>query len=338
MSHLYKCLNLFSKVRSRRFKLFGILVLHLLKRRYVGIFIDPTLACNFRCRMCYFSDEEKRSSLHGSLSAEDIEHIAKAFFHRALKLQIGCGAEPTTSKHLVHLISKGKEYGVPYISITTNGGLLNSDILGSYVCAGLDELTLSCHGVKKETYEYFMPGGKYEHFVTLLNDVASLKQKYPSLKVRINYTMNEDNVEELKKLSHLLAKTSVDILQVRPIRKIGKSAYLNFSVDRIVAFYNNVLEPLKEYCGSHGIICIMPTIENLYDLHEKIHPEDQYIKELLYCYISPQSCWREDFDTLRDSFDSYCKRHGRITNIIKHIFNSSYASAHDEVTPQKVVS
>lgn len=332
MANVYKYLKLFGNLRSRRVKLFGILGLHLLRRRYIGIFIDPTLGCNFRCRMCYFSDEGKRQSMRGSLNAEDIEHIAHAFFHRALKLQIGCGAEPTLSKHLVHLISKGKECGIPYISITTNGSLLDYDKIESCIKAGLDEVTLSCHGVRKDTYEYFMPGGKYEHFLTLLNDIDRLKQKYPSLKVRINYTMNEDNVEELKELPHLLQGTSVDILQLRPIQELGESAYHNFSINRITSFYNDVLGPLQEYCHGHGITCIIPTVENLNALHKTTHPADQYIEGLLYCYISPESWWHEDFDTMRDSFESYSKRTRRVADIIKHILNPSRTSTHDEVT------
>ena len=80
-------------------KLLGIALSHFIKRRYFGVYLDPVLACNFRCKMCYFSDVEKRKELTGIMSEQDVRAVAKAVFHRAVKLQIGCGAEPTLYPH-----------------------------------------------------------------------------------------------------------------------------------------------------------------------------------------------------------------------------------------------
>ena len=88
----YRLLKLFGKLKSPKARLLGLYVMHTARRRYIGIYLDPVLSCNFRCKMCYFSDEEKRKEMHGILSEQDMETIAKALFHRALKLQIGCGA------------------------------------------------------------------------------------------------------------------------------------------------------------------------------------------------------------------------------------------------------
>ena len=332
MENVYKYLKLFRNIRSRRVKLFGVLSMHLLGHRYIGIFLDPTLGCNFRCRMCYFSDEEKRKSMHGHLNKEEIDRIAQAFFHRALKLQIGCGAEPTLSKHLAYLIKRGKETGIPYISITTNGGLIDYRKLKEYLDAGLDEVTLSCHGVNKNTYEHFMPGGNHEHFTKLLGDIARLKKEYPALNVRINYTMNEDNVEELSELPNLLKEASVNVLQVRPIQELGKTDYHNFSIEHIHSIYEQTLEPLRAYCQAQGITCIMPTKEDLTKLHESPHPADQYIEDLLYCHISPHSWWHGDFNPQSDTFESYCKKHNWVWKMIKHILHPSLTPVHNEVT------
>ena len=111
--NFYKLLKLFSQIKSPRIKLGGLLAMHVLKKRYIGIFLDPVLACNLRCRMCYFSDAEKRKQMQGILAEEDVKLIAKALFHRALKLQIGCGAEPTLYKSLPSLVRLGKQYGIP---------------------------------------------------------------------------------------------------------------------------------------------------------------------------------------------------------------------------------
>ena len=93
--NIYNILRLGTQIKSRRLKLLGIWLFHVLGKRYIGIFLDPVLACNFRCKMCYFSDEQKRKSLRGTLKYEEIEAIAGSLFHRALKLQVGCGTDFT---------------------------------------------------------------------------------------------------------------------------------------------------------------------------------------------------------------------------------------------------
>lgn len=105
-------------------KVLGLLAMHLFGRRTVGVFIDPVMACNLRCKMCYFSDSAKRASMHGVISERHLDNVERALFHRAIKLQIGCGAEPTLYRHLDSLVKRGRNAGIPYISLTTNGMLI----------------------------------------------------------------------------------------------------------------------------------------------------------------------------------------------------------------------
>ena len=234
--NIYNILRLGTQIKSRRLKLLGIWLFHVLGKRYIGVFLDPVLACNFRCKMCYFSDEEKRKSLRGTLKYEEIEAIAGSLFHRVLKLQIGCGAEPTLHKDLVKIIALGKRYNVPYVSLTTNGNLLTKKQLAVAVENGLDELTLSAHGFTRETYEYLMTNGKFDLFRRLLADVAEIKKQHPQFKLRINYTINNDNLEELNRIWEVVGD-ELDILQLRPIQKIGESEYQDFDLTNIYARY-----------------------------------------------------------------------------------------------------
>ena len=83
--NIYRILHL---VASRRIpasvKLLGLCVMHLVGRRTIGIFMDPVLSCNLRCRMCYFSDAEKRKSMHGMITGSRLDAVARALYPRAL--------------------------------------------------------------------------------------------------------------------------------------------------------------------------------------------------------------------------------------------------------------
>lgn len=186
----YSILKFSRKIKNPRINLSGIFAFHILKKRYLGIFIDPVLACNLQCQMCYFSDENYRKNRSKDIiNIEKLEKISNAFFHRALKLQIGCAAEPTVYKNLPLIIKLGKEKAVPYISLTTNANLLSNDLLEQCLSAGLDEITISLHGVYKNTYEKFMKNANYEKFISALESMSEAKKKY-NFKLRINYTFN----------------------------------------------------------------------------------------------------------------------------------------------------
>src|SRR5699024_11959285 len=99
---------------------------------------------------------------------------------------------------------------------------------------GLDELTLSAHGFTRETYEHLMTNGKFDLFRRLLADVAEIKKQHPQFKLRINYTINNDNLEELNRIWEVVGD-ELDILQLRPIQKIGESEYQDFDLTNIYA-------------------------------------------------------------------------------------------------------
>ena len=284
--NIYNILRLGTQIKSRRLKLLGIWLFHVLGKRYIGVFLDPVLACNFRCKMCYFGDEEKRKSLRGTLKYEEIEAIAGSLFHRVLKLQIGCGAEPTLHKDLVKIIALGKRYNVPYVSLTTNGNL--------------------------------MTNGKFDLFRRLLADVAEIKKQHPQFKLRINYTINNDNLEELNRIWEVVGD-ELDILQLRPIQKIGESEYQDFDLTNIYARYDAILVPLIEECRRKHIICLAPDKQNIIVLEEN-DADDNSIEKITYCYVSPQECWQDEFDYRTETFESYAAAHHMGRKLLWKVF------------------
>ena len=162
--NIYKLLQLNRKIKSHRIKFLGLWILHKFNQRYLAVNLDPVMACNLRCKMCYFTDADYVKTLKGQFNDEDLNQVAKTIFSRALKLQIGCGTEPTLYKNLVNIVELGKAFKVPYISLTTNANLLTEEKIEVLLKAGLDEFTISLHGVTKETYESFMKKASYEKF------------------------------------------------------------------------------------------------------------------------------------------------------------------------------
>lgn len=312
----YRLFKVFLKIRSPRLKVMALLAAHLAGRRYIGVFLDPVLACNIRCRMCYFSDEAKRPKAGMPLTMEQLDKIEKAFFKRALKLQIGCGAEPTVFPRLKEIVERGKKAGVPYIEITTNGQLLDYEKLKDLVDAGLDGITLSLHGTTQQTYEYLMQGAKFPLLLRLIEAVGRVQREYPAFALRVNYTMNNLNFRELSELFRLFGEARVNVLQVRPIQRMGDTMYADFSLDEIIEEYDSVIEPLRKECAERGVTSILPSVKNLRAVDDKRSELNSLVESVTYCYISNQGTYKPDFDLEKETFDSYWKRHGLVRRLI----------------------
>ncbi|MFD2822454.1 radical SAM protein [Lacinutrix iliipiscaria] len=318
--NIYKLLQLNRKIKSHRIKFFGLWLLHTFNKRYLAVNLDPVMACNLRCKMCYFTDADYVKTLKGQFKPEELNQVAKTIFSRALKLQIGCGTEPTLYKNLPAIVALGKQYKVPYISLTTNANLLHEENIEALLKAGLNEFTISLHGVTKESYEGFMKKASYEKFHKAFNAFQKLKSKY-KFKVRINYTFNKDNFYELTELFNHFNGESFDLLQIRPIQKIGNTEYNDFDLEALRADYPKIIEQIKQNCKANNITLLASD-----EIPQKSQINNSsLIFDYTFCYVSPNKFWKEGFDWKAETFNSYSKKIRWGNQLFSNIFKSEKA-------------
>ena len=313
----YKLIKLNKSIKNFRLKFLGLFLLHILKRRYLAIHFDPVNACNLRCKMCYFTDKDYVKKLKGIFPQDEIEYLGEAFFKRALKLQIGCGTEPTLYKNISKIVETASKYNVPNISLTTNANLLEMEKLEDWVSKGLSEIIISLHGVRKETYETMMAKGDFEKFMNSLSIISSLKKQYP-LSLRVNYTFNEDNFSELSEFYNTFGKYDIDVLQIRPIIKLGNTEYNNFSLKKITPIYNEVLQGLIDDSKKHKVMLLAHNIHQI----NKRSSIDSVINKYVYCYISPSDLFDKKFKWKEDTYETYAKRVSIGKQIIRDAISS----------------
>lgn len=315
--NIYKLLQLNRKIKSHRIKFLGLYLLHKLGKRYLAVNLDPVLACNLRCKMCYFTDADYVKTLKGQFKEEALQKVAKTIFKRALKLQIGCGTEPTLYKNLEGIVKLGKDYNVPYISLTTNANLLNEEKIEALLKAGLNEFTISLHGVTKDSYENFMKKASYEKFHNAFKAFQKLKSKY-DFKVRINYTFNKDNFFELQEFFKHFSGKSFDILQIRPIQKIGNTEYNDFDLESLRDHYPKLIKTIRQECKAHNITLLASD-----EIPKKDQKNDSsLIFDYTFCYVSPNSFWKPDFNWREQTFESYSNQIGWGNLLLKNAFKS----------------
>ena len=303
--NFYTLLNISSKIKNATLKLLGVYILHLLGRRHLSVRIDPSLNCNLFCKMCYFSSMEQRKKLKGIIPETEFKHIAEVLFPKALQVYIGCGAEPTTHRNFFELIDLAKTHNVPDIGVVTNGQLLTDKQIEKMVDLKLNELTLSCHGTKKETYEFFMVNAKHDRFIEMLEKVQHYKTQKKSRfpEIRINYTVNNKNLTELADFFDIFDRFNISTLQVRPVLDIGGEYSHAITKDQMKE-YNDIITKLKAECAQKGI----RLLANTSNLEFKKKNSNEKVAQAVYCYIDPKTSEQFKFDWSEITFREFSKK------------------------------
>ncbi|HTF81361.1 MAG TPA: radical SAM protein [Cytophagales bacterium] len=298
----YKLLKIHQMIKSPKLKLFGVYVANLLGMRHYSVRIDPALHCNLECRMCYFSDPDWKKRYKGLLSVDEMKGIAKMLFPRALQVVVGCGAEPTIHKSFMTLIEEANKYGVPNVSMVTNGLLLTEEQLERLAQLKLKELIISLHGVNKDTYEKMMTKGEHGKFIELMEMLKRLRAKYDYPKVRINYTVNKENLEELRDFFKVYGSYPIDVIQLRPVMDIG-GVYSESISELQKDAYNEIISAFKSQSTSRDIKFLV----NAKDVEYKEDNSNSDLISALYWYISPRIAEQLKLSWTSNDYKDYLK-------------------------------
>jgi len=262
--------------------------------------------------MCYFS--RSRKSEPQKFSRDELNLLAKNLFGNALQVMVGCGAEPTVHPNYFYLVELAKKYGVPHVGMVTNGQLVSKTDLETLSRLGLNELTLSVHGAIKETYERFMVGAKWNKLIDLLENINLLKSDGKvDFSLRVNYTANPENIEELLIFFDVFGKYPINALQVRPIMDIGGSYFTPFTTESLSIYYR-IIENLRVECGNRGITFLANTKNPKYE-QQGVNP----IIAHTYLYVSPQVVVYSNFYWESETYRHFLKRTGWHKTMLKTI-------------------
>jgi molybdenum cofactor biosynthesis enzyme MoaA len=306
-------------IGSNRLKFLAVLAADVVGARHLIVYLDPVQACNLRCGMCHFSDDGWRQRYPVKrFSDNDIQRLAEMFFPRAVQLHIGGAMEPTMYKGYPSLVTLARRYNIPFISLTTNGQLLTRSNIRLMIDASLDQITLSAHGSTKKTYEKMMQGASFETFHRALRTIVELKRESGKKKpaIRINYTVNPDNLSELHNFFDVFGEYSITTLQVRPIIDLGNTAYKNKNLTNHLDEYNSVIDFLISECRRRRV----HLLANKHDPgYENSNKYAVVFEKAVVRLLTPGSVWRDDFDFRSETYREHLSRIGYRRELLKYV-------------------
>jgi len=310
----YRILKLNQTFDLYRLKLAWVLFSDLVGLRHLVVQLDPAMVCNLRCKMCYFGDPEyakrKRRAKTTRFSYEELVTLSNIFFPKALALNIGAAGEPTMYKNIANVVQLAHKHKVPTVSLTTNGQALTPDQVKDLVKYGLDEIILSVHGVKKETYEHFMAPAKFDKLLDLLRLLMNEKIAANSVTphIRINYTVNTENLYELESFFDVFGEYDFDSLQIRPVVEIKNAPYKWQNISNHLTQYHKILDTLTDKCAQKNVRLIAtrndPTLKNT----KRKSNTKSFLLDAMLRTIKPGVIWKKDFDWENESYRDYLSR------------------------------
>lgn len=316
MDRFYKLVHLNRMVRNHRVKLAALLAMHQLRRRYLCIRFDAVSSCNLRCQMCVFSATDYAKLHTARFSWEQIERFAEVFFPWTLQFYLGCTTEPTTDKRFLDILTLARKYGVPMVGMVSNGQLLTKAHVECLAGGLLDELTLSTHGVTKESYERMMTRASFEKFMRLLETVEEVKKstRSSSPQLRLNYVVCPANLEETSTFFDIYGHITIRTLQVRAIIDSVEAQY-HQTLAGYESRYRELLSILEQECKSRNVRLLANFDDCLYTQKTT----RATVAEEVTVYINPESMSKPDFDWQRESYADYCRRTGWSRTIMRKI-------------------
>ena len=175
--------------------------------------IETTNLCNLRCKMCPRERDFQKAGIEpGTMSFDTFDQILRSWIRHIFQIHLFGYGEPLLTPELPKLIEYSKSHGVPYVTFTTNGHLLQGQVAKAIAGSGLDELRVSIDGSDEKGYQSIRG-------VPLENVNKNLKEfrKISDIPISLATTLCNENWESVYNMPEFAAEIGAGCLRILPI-------------------------------------------------------------------------------------------------------------------------
>lgn len=180
---------------------------------------EITPRCNMNCKHCLFYQNTKKG-ITKELSTEEvykiIDNVSKDKNVSAIWLS---GGEPLLRKDIVEVCKYISSKGI-VPSLSTNGILLNEDLIYRLYSSGVNYIHLSLDGAKAHTHDSLRGViGSYDK----LMKVMDLLRDSP-INVGASFMVTEESIDELEEVVKIAEDKSLSVLSFYLVAELGRGA------------------------------------------------------------------------------------------------------------------
>lgn len=170
----------------------------------IGGNFELTARCNFNCPMCYVHQKEDDLQAIGKeLTAGQWLDIAKQARDMGMVFALLTGGEPFVRKDFFEIYEGMKEMGL-FISINSNGSMLQGKILERILENPPGRMNISLYGGSNETYRNMCGLPAYD---MVFNNIRALKEN--GVDVRLNVSITPYNRQDLEAIHEAARQLNV---------------------------------------------------------------------------------------------------------------------------------
>lgn len=159
------------------------------------VFVDPSAACNFRCKFCFPRDVIKHNEIMQFDLYKKIVQDLKKFPQKLKVLRLYGFGEPLLNPLFPNMVFHAKLNGVcETVDTTSNGSPLHPHLNRALVRSGLDAINISVPAMSSEKI-FEVTGAKinFDEYVANIQDFYDNREKCRMHVKIINYDMTDDD-------------------------------------------------------------------------------------------------------------------------------------------------
>src|SRR5438094_1255674 len=179
----------------------------------VEYIVETTAKCNLYCPMC---PRESHAQPKADMPDEVFESLVRQAGESAEHMMLIVLGEPFMDPHIFQRIEFCHRHSISTL-LSTNGTFLDERCAAKVLDSPLEQITLSFDGAKKETFEFYRKGAKFEKVRDNFVRFARMKKERGSkLQVVVQMVRMEGNAAEVDDfLGFWKAIPGVDALRVK---------------------------------------------------------------------------------------------------------------------------
>ncbi|WP_410767905.1 radical SAM protein [Fontibacillus sp. BL9] len=245
---------------------------------------NVTKRCNLYCEHCY-RDSGPEASLDGQLTTEEGRRLIDQIKEAGFRLLIFSGGEPLIRGDLTELVAYAASIGLKP-AIGSNGTLLTAAKARELKDAGLGGIAISIDSADPASHNRFRNAADgWEKAVEGIRHAQAA-----GLKVQINMTLKEDNVDDFEQVAQLAEELNVASLHPFFLVPTGRAVHIEEEALKHERYYIVLRKVLLKQQGTR--IEIKPTCAPQFmPLAKNMNMEMRYTRGCLagvaYCSILP---------------------------------------------------
>lgn len=234
-------------------------------------FLELTAACNASCPFCLrpSTDRRLRSQF---LSLQEVKNVLNQVW------SLGCffveltGGEPLMHPHFRDIVDYARKLGFA-VAITTNGFLLDDDLINHLSQIGIYNLIISLHSVRDETYSRMF--GVKRSVKPILNAISNIIAK--DIPVQVAFTATKLNIDEFTETRKFVKELGVGMVSLNLVHErtdgsIPKSLMPTDEQIKAVYLQNPEYLEMRTRKPSQALTCVAGRSLLSIDFMGDVHP------------------------------------------------------------------